>query len=123
MEGNIVWVQPPLFDVIPGQQVLLNIMYNEAPLQQINIGQSDYQDLSNPMQLNCQAGGGIATTSITRGGYYWVEVQVSVGAVVGIVVGVLIGVGGIGALWWKLRHNFSYGGKKAHLMDTASTQA
>jgi len=119
MEGDRVHVTPLLFDVVPGQKILLEIKYPERPLQEIYIMQSDYADEMIVYEMDTESSGGIAGVEISRGGYYWVDQRTSVGSVVGIVVGVVIAVGGFGGLYWKLRKTFAYGGKKAHLMDGA----
>jgi hypothetical protein len=122
MDGDRVHVTPHLFDVVPGQKILLEIKYPERPLQDIYIMHSDYADDAIVDEYDTMAQGGIASASIDRGGWYWVDQRVSVGSVVGITIGCVVVVGGIFGVWWKLRSTFSYGGKKAHLITNDGGQ-
>jgi len=117
-EGDRVHVTPLFFDVVPGQSILLEIKYTQSALQDIYIMQSDTADDAIVYEMSTSAQGGIASTKINRGGYYWIDKRTSVGPVVGIVFGCVVAVGGVALLYWKLRSTFTYGGKKAHLMDT-----
>jgi hypothetical protein len=121
MDGDRVLVTPFLFDVVKGQMILLEIKYPERPLQDIYIMHSDYADDAIVDEYDTMAQGGIASASIDRGGWYWVDQRVSVGSVVGITIGCVVVVGGIFGVWWKLRSTFSYGGKKASLMTNEGT--
>jgi hypothetical protein len=108
---NRILITPYLFDVIPGQQVMLDMVYTQEPMTNFYIYQSDYvNDHGN--QQPTQALSGVATCKITRGGYYQLVTQVSASAVAGVVIGVLTFIGLAGFGYYKLNQKFHFRDKK-----------
>lgn len=113
-----VLVSPPLFDVVPGQNVILEMKYNydASRIHTIHIMQDDGNGIEYEMSTSYD--GGVAQTTITRGGYYRIEKKVHTGTAVGIALGVFALVGGVGFVYYKLRKGITVGGKKKHLTTT-----
>jgi len=114
-----ILVTPFLFDVIPGQKVMLDMTYSIQPFTNVYIYQSDYAN-DQGYQQNTVAGGGVATVAISRGGYYTLEEQVAASSVAGLVIGVLalVGLGGFG--YYKLNQKFHFRDKKYIAAATAA---
>jgi len=125
-EGRVV-VSPPFFDVVPGQKVMLDMRYDHGQniaLHEAHILQSDYSDFSYSQEVTTSYTGGIASASITRGGYYVCDVRPNVGAVVGIIIGGLALLGGGGFVYYQIRKRFRYGSKKTtELVSTGETSS
>jgi hypothetical protein len=106
-----LYVTPLLFDVVPGQSVMLDMTYTERPLTDVYIYQSDFENY-NGEEANTLAANGVASTKITKGGYYHIEQQVAASSVAGVVIGCVALVGlGVGG-WWQLKKKFHIRDKK-----------
>jgi len=119
-QGRVV-INPPIFDVVPGQKLMLDMRYDHGQNIQVHIPyilQSDFSDFSYYQTLTTSYNGGIASASITRGGYYVCDVQPNIGAVVGIVVGVLAFAAICVFVFLQIRKRFRYGAKKTEMMST-----
>lgn len=115
---NKLMVTPFLFDVIPGQMVMLDMTYTSRPFTDVVVYQSDYSD-NKGTQMNTDADNGVASVMITKGGYYTLQQQVSGTEVGGVVAGVLIGLGVIGFGYYKLNQKFHIRDKKYIQTNTA----
>jgi len=111
LEDGRLYITPLLFDVIPGQSVMLDMTYDERPLTEVYIYQSDYENYDGD-EANTLAANGVASTKITKGGYYHIEQQVAASAVAGVVIGCIAIVGLGGAGWWQLKKKFHIRDKK-----------
>jgi len=111
ISDGYILISPFLFDVIPGQSIMLDMTYTDRPLTEVFIYQSDSADSSGSEQ-NTNAQNGVATVKINRGGYYHIDQQVSASAVAGLVIGVVaaVGLGGFG--YYKLKQKFHIRDKK-----------
>jgi len=116
-DGRIL-ITPFLFDVIPGQMVMLDMTYTEKPLTDVYIYQSDYVTY-NGNEQGSVAANGVATMKITRGGYYHVEQQVAASSVAGVVIGCVAFAGLIGFGYYKLNKKFHIRDKKYIAANTA----
>jgi len=117
-QGRVV-IHPPIFDVAPGQKLMLDMRYDNGQNIAVHVPyilQSDYSDFSYYQSLTTAYNGGIASAAITRGGYYVVDVQPNVGAVVGIVIGCVALVAGSLFVYFQIRKRFRYGAKKTELI-------
>jgi hypothetical protein len=112
LEDGRILVTPFLFDVIPGQKVMLDMTYSDRPLTDVFIYQSDTESYNGDEMPSAIASNGVASVQITKGGYYHVESQASASAVAGLVIGTvaLIGLGGFG--WYSLKRKFHIRDKK-----------
>jgi hypothetical protein len=121
--GRVV-INPPLIDVVPGQQLMLDMRYDNGQniaVHQPFILQSDFTDFSYYTSLPTSYNGGIASASITRGGYYICDVRANIGAVVGITIGCVALVGGAAFVYLQVRKRFAYGQKKTELIGGGET--
>jgi hypothetical protein len=119
LEDGRILVEPLLFDVVPGQMVMLDMTYTERPMTDVYIYQSDFEDYNGNEQAT-NADGGVATVRITRGGYYHVEQQVAASSVAGVVIGVVAFVGLLGFGYYKLNQKFHIRDKKYIAANTAA---
>jgi len=104
-------VTPFLFDVIPGQMVMLDMTYSTQAMTDVLVYQSDYAGYRGNIVAS-SADGGVASVKITRGGYYHVEKQVAASAVAGVVIGCVAAVGLAGFGYWQLKKKFHVRDKK-----------
>jgi len=111
LEDGRIMVTPFLFDVVPGQMIMLDMTYTEKALTDVFIYQSDYSD-NEGVEMNTDADNGVATVRITRGGYYQIKQIVSGSAVAGVVIGCVAFVGLVGFGYWKLNQKFHIRDKK-----------
>jgi len=121
--GRVV-INPPLIDVVPGQMIMLDMRYDNGQniaVHQPFILQSDFTDFSYYNSLPTSYNGGIASASITRGGYYICDVRANIGAVVGITIGCVALVGGAAFVYLQVRKRFAYGQKKTELIGGETT--
>jgi len=112
MGDGVVLVTPYLFDVVPGQKVMLDMTYTSRPLTNTYIYESDTAGFNGNEQTSAKASGGVVSLSITHGGYYHVEQPAAASAVAGLVIGVMaaIGLGGFG--YYQLKRRFHIRDKK-----------
>jgi len=120
LEDGRILVEPLLFDVVPGQMVMLDMTYTERPMTDVFIYQSDFESY-NGNEADTNADGGVATVRITRGGYYHVEQQVAASSVAGVVIGVVAFVGLLGFGYYKLNQKFHIRDKKYIAAATATS--
>jgi len=120
--NGIIHVSPDYFDVAVGQQILLEMKYSgDDTLTIYDFYQSFDPNFAIDYQISTSYSGGVASASITQGGYYQLQSSVSPGPVVGIVLAITFVGAGAGFLYWKVKKGFRLGGKKKHLMDDASS--
>jgi len=117
-DGRIL-ITPFLFDVVPGQMVMLDMTYTERPLTDVYIYQSDWSYYNGNEQAS-SANNGVASLKITRGGYYHVEQQVAASSVAGVVIGCVAFVGLVGFGYYRLNKKFHIRDKKYIAAATAS---
>jgi len=119
LEDGRLLITPFLFDVVPGQKVMLDMVYTERPLTDVVIWQSDYANIDGTEQ-NTDADGGVATIKITRGGYYKLDQQVAASSVAGVVIGTLCMAGLAGFGYYRLKQKFHIRDKKYIATATAA---
>lgn len=121
-DGDLIIIRPFFFDIVPGQQIFLEMKYTEGALTQYYIMQSFSPNMDPSFELGTEWDGGIASASINRGGYYKLDARPNIGAIVGIVIGVAALGALIGGGYWQLKRKFKFGAKKkAGLMSDEGT--